>query len=129
MGDKKSEYEEALEKLDADEQALAYIEGTNESTAGNGVLIATSKRLVWYDKMIFGMKTFKTYDYADYEGIKQEHEVGEGEEIEFKPRAKGFMGMGSKSELEVEKVKSPADQRRQFIEVCQQKMAEAAPSD
>jgi hypothetical protein len=124
MGDKKSEYEEALEKLDADEQPLAYIEGTLED-AGSGVLIATSKRLVWYDRMLFGMKTFKTYEYSHYADVKWESE-SDGDEIEFKPRAQGFMGTGTKAELEVEHIKSDDDQQKAFIEVVKQKLSEAS---
>ena len=124
MGEKKSEYEEALEKLDDDEQPLAYIEGTLED-AGNGVLIATSKRLVWYDRMLFGMKTFKTYEYRNFADVKWESESG-GDEIEFKPRAQGFMGMGTKAELEVEHIKSDDDQKRQFIEIARTKVHEAS---
>ena len=72
MGDKKSEYEEALEELDEGEQPLAYIEGSREDEGTKGVLIATDKRLFWFDKLVFGMKTKKSYAYADYESVKVE---------------------------------------------------------
>ena len=126
MGDKKSEYEEALEQLDDGEQPLAYIEGTNEATSGNGVLIATGKRLFWFDKQIFGMKTKKPYAYADFESVKVEDH---GKEFEFKPRSKGFMGVGTKDELEVENIKSSDEQKEEFLRVVTQKLAESAPAE
>jgi hypothetical protein len=128
MGDKKSEYEEALKELDDGEQALAYIEGSREDEGTVGVLIATDRRLFWFDKLVFGMKTKKSYEYEHYIGVKVE--IGHGEnEIEFTPRPKGFMGMGSKDELEIEHLKSPEDQVRQFAEVVSAKIAEFAPKD